>query len=50
MRVLRYRKDNGSIPFSNWLAGMRDNVAQASIRFRLRQLEKGNFGDVKSVG
>ena len=50
MRILRYAKENGTIPFSDWLSGMRDKVAQASIRFRLRQLEKGGFGDAKPVG
>lgn len=50
MRILRYAKENGTIPFSDWLSGMRDKVAQASIRFRLRQLEKGSFGDAKPVG
>lgn len=50
MRILRYTKDNGTIPFSDWLSGMRDKVAQANIRFRLRQLENGSFGDAKPVG
>jgi putative addiction module killer protein len=50
MRILRYTTDNGTIPFSDWLSGIRDKIAQASIRMRLRQLEMGNFGDAKPVG
>lgn len=50
MRILRYTKDNGTIPFNDWFSGMRDKVAEASIRLRLRQLENGNFGDAKPVG
>lgn len=36
--------------FAEWLASMRDKVAQARIRIRLRQVQTGNFGDCESVG
>lgn len=29
---------------------MRDKVAQARIRIRLRQIESGNFGDCEPIG
>ncbi|GJI96273.1 addiction module antitoxin RelB [Duganella caerulea] len=50
MQILRYTPDNVRVPFSAWLDGLRDKTAQARIRFRLRQLENGNFGDVAPVG
>ena len=48
--LLRYQCEDGSEPFTEWLAGVRDKVAQARIRLRLRQAEAGNLGDVCCVG
>ena len=48
--LLRYRRDDGREPFSEWLNGLRDKVAQARIRVRLRQVQAGNFGDCEPVG
>ena len=36
--------------FSEWLAELRDRDARSRIITRLRRLELGNPGDVKSVG
>jgi putative addiction module killer protein len=36
--------------FARWLAGLRDDRAQARINTRIRRLSLGNPGDVKSVG
>jgi len=36
--------------FKQWLSGLRDRVSAAIIARRIRRLEDGNFGDVKSVG
>jgi putative addiction module killer protein len=50
IELFRYQRDDGREPFSEWLNGLRDKVAQTRIRMRLRQLELGNFGDVEPVG
>lgn len=50
IELLRYQRDDGRVPFSEWLEAMRDKVAQARIRVRLRQLQAGNFGDSEPVG
>ncbi|MDP3420317.1 MAG: type II toxin-antitoxin system RelE/ParE family toxin [Thiobacillus sp.] len=41
---------NGEEPFTEWLQSVRDKVAQARIRIRLRQVEAGNLGDCEPVG
>jgi putative addiction module killer protein len=50
IELLRYQRDDGREPFSEWLNGLCDKVAQARIRVRLRQVQAGNFGDCESVG
>lgn len=39
-----------TVEFERWLSELRDRVAQARIVVRLRRMEIGNPGDVKSVG
>ncbi len=36
--------------FHDWMHNLRDLVVRARIRQRLIRLQKGNFGDYKSVG
>lgn len=50
IEVLRYQRDDGREPFTEWLNAVQDKVAQARIRVRLRQLQAGNFGDCEPVG
>jgi putative addiction module killer protein len=50
MELFRYQREDGSEPFTDWLASLPDNVAQARIRVRLRQVEAGNMGDCEPVG
>ena len=48
--LFRYQSGDGREPFTEWLNALRDRVAQARIRVRLRQVQAGNFGDVQPVG
>ena len=48
--LYRYQRPDGREPFTEWLDGLRDKVAQARIRIRLRQVQAGNFGDCEPVG
>ena len=50
IELFRYQRDDGREPFTEWLNVMRDKVAQARIRVRLRQVQGGNFGDCEAVG
>ncbi|KAB0633909.1 type II toxin-antitoxin system RelE/ParE family toxin [Burkholderia stagnalis] len=50
IELLRHRCDDGREPFTEWLLAVRDKVAQARIRVRLRQVQMGHFGDCKPVG
>ena len=50
IEILRYRREDGREPFTEWLDDLRDKAAQARIRVRLRQVQAGNFGDCEPVG
>lgn len=50
MELLRYQREDGRVPFTEWLLALRDKIAQARIRVRLRQVQAGNFGDCEPVG
>ena len=36
--------------FQKWFDGLRDSMAQKRLLVRIGRLERGNFGDAKSVG
>lgn len=36
--------------FNKWLKKLKDYNAKARINIRIRRIEEGNLGDVKSVG
>ena len=50
IELLRYQREDGHEPFTEWLNAVRDKVAQARVRIRLRQIQSGNFGDSEPVG
>ena len=45
-----YEAADGSIPFADWLDGLRDGKGRAVIRVRIDRMAAGNFGDHASVG
>jgi putative addiction module killer protein len=49
-RNRRYQREDGCEPFTEWIRALRDGMARIRISARLRQLEMGNLGDVKTVG
>lgn len=50
MDLLRYQREDGVEPFTQWLVSLRDKAAEARIRIRLRRIEAGNLGDCEPVG
>jgi putative addiction module killer protein len=50
-RILRnYITPSGTVPFEEWLSGLKDPVTRNRIKTRLDRVEKGNFGDHRPVG
>lgn len=45
-----YVTEDGRVPFSDWLASLRDLKARAKIRVRLDRVSLGNLGDCLGVG
>ena len=45
-----YVAENGSLPFKDWLDGLKDIAGRARIRIRLDRVRLGNLGDSRSVG
>jgi putative addiction module killer protein len=50
IELRRYRREDGRIPVTEWLNGLRDLRARAQIEIRLRRVAAGNFGDCRPVG
>jgi putative addiction module killer protein len=49
-RLEYYQKENGDIPFKDWLYSLRDLQAVERIRARLTRVRTGNFGNAKALG
>ena len=45
-----YVTRSGSVPFEEWLQGLRDARARGRIRARLARVRLGNLGDAHAVG
>lgn len=50
MELHRYQCPDGTIPLTNWLAGLRDARLRAKLEIRFRRLSTGLPGDIKPVG
>ena len=48
--IVIYETTDGKSPFLDWLNGLRDVKARATIRARLDRVRLGNLGDSKSIG
>lgn len=48
--VRRYMRENGRIPFDEWLYSLKDPPLQAHVLLRLDQAKCGNFGDFAPAG
>ena len=49
MEIIRYRKEDGSIPFSEWLSKLRDLQAKVAIRRRIDRFSIGNAGSTRPL-
>ncbi len=45
-----YVMPTGSVPFEEWVRGLRDVQARARLRARLARVRLGNLGDAHTVG
>ena len=50
LTTLNYKTRSGKFPFEDWILGLRDRLARATIYARLNRLRNGNFGDCRTVG
>jgi len=48
--VVQYITTKGKIPYQDWLGGLKDKVAKASVIRRILRIELGDFGDHKRIG
>ena len=49
MKILRYQKEDGSVPLSDWFSALRDMQAKIAIRRRLDRLAEGNPGNTRAL-
>jgi putative addiction module killer protein len=50
MKVLYFKTEYGTAPFTEWLTKLKDRKGRATILARINRLKLGNFGDCKPVG
>ncbi|MEO6966868.1 MAG: type II toxin-antitoxin system RelE/ParE family toxin [Rhodanobacteraceae bacterium] len=50
IQVSRYQSADGRIPFTEWIATLRDRRANQAIAARILRMQAGNRGDWKALG
>lgn len=45
-----YERENGRVPFDDWILTIKDHKIRGIILRRLDRVEAGNFGDCEPVG
>jgi putative addiction module killer protein len=50
LEVVRYQREDGTEPYTQWYRNLRNGTAKTSIAKELRRAEVGNFGDCKPIG
>jgi putative addiction module killer protein len=50
IEIVRYQREDGTEPYTEWFRKLSDAAAKMSIGKRLRRVEVGNLGDCKPVG
>lgn len=48
--VVAYADENGTEPYAEWLASLKDEKTKERIRVRVRRLEDGLYGDCEPIG
>ena len=48
--IIIFEDGSGNEPFTKWLKSLKNMKARSRIVQRLRMVEQGHFGDVKSLG
>ncbi len=49
MEIIRYMKEDGSVPLSDWLSTLRDMQAKIAVRRRIDRFGAGNPGSTRSL-
>ena len=48
--VLRYKKENGTQPYKDWFASLKDGTTKTVVEDRIERARNGNYGDCEPIG
>ena len=49
MEIIQYVKEDGSVPYAQWLSSLRDLQAKTAIRRRIDRFGAGNAGSTRAL-